>query len=232
MLTLRKAEQRGHANYGWLNTYYTFSFANYYDPDNMGFRALRVINQDRVGGGGGFPTHSHTDMEIITYVLEGALEHKDSMGNSSIIRPGEVQRMSAGTGIRHSEYNPSSTESVHLLQIWILPDRKGLEPSYEQNRYAEEERRGQFRLIGSRDGREGSVTIHQDVNLYATLLDRGEEVVYQIPPNRHAWIQVARGSLMLNDQRLAEGDGVACSEVETLKLVGEQSAEVLLFDLA
>ncbi|WP_254568320.1 pirin family protein [Oscillatoria sp. HE19RPO] len=233
MLTLRKAEERGQGNYGWLKTSYSFSFANYYDPQYMGFRALRVINQDWVSGGGGFPTHSHRDMEIVTYILQGALEHKDSMGNSSVILPGEVQRMSAGTGVAHSEFNPSPTESVHLLQIWMLPGQQGLPPSYEQKHYSEAEKRGKLRLIGSSDGREGSVTIHQDLNLYATILHQGDRVVYDIPPNRHAWIQVARGTLTLNDLPLKTGDGVACSAPETLTLVGsEEEAEVLLFDLA
>lgn len=231
MLTLRKAEERGHGNYGWLDTYYSFSFANYYDPQQMGFRHLRVINQDRISGGGGFPTHSHTDMEIVTYILEGALAHTDSTGNSEAIHRGEVQRMSAGTGIAHSEYNNSPTDPVHLLQIWILPNQRGLPPSYEQKHFSDEEKRGKLRLIASPDGRDGSVTIHQDLNLYATLLEAGDRIVYEIPPQRHAWVQVARGSLTLNDRPLKEGDGVAAS-TETLTLVGDEGAEVLLFDLA
>ena len=232
MITLRKSENRGHANHGWLNTYHTFSFANYYDPTHMGFRSLRVINQDRVHPGKGFPTHSHNDMEIVTYVLEGALEHKDSLGTGSIIRPGDVQRMSAGTGIAHSEYNHSQTEGVHFLQIWILPNKKGVKPTYEQKTYSDEEKRGNLRLIVSEDGRSNSVTIHQDVDTYTTLLDTGEQVIHQLKPNRHAWVQVARGSLMLNDNLLEAGDGAAVSNEESLKLVGKEMAEVLLFDMA
>jgi len=232
MITLRKSENRGHANHGWLNTYHTFSFANYYDPAHMGFRSLRVINQDRVHPGKGFPTHSHNDMEIVTYVLEGALEHKDSLGTGSIIRPGDVQRMSAGTGIAHSEYNHSQTEGVHFLQIWILPNKKGVKPTYEQKTYSDEEKRGNLRLIVSEDGRSNSVTIHQDVDTYTTLLDTGEQVIHQLKPNRHAWVQVARGSVMLNDNLLEAGDGAAVSNEESLKLVGKEMAEVLLFDMA
>ena len=232
MITLRKSENRGHANHGWLNSYHTFSFANYYDPAHMGFRSLRVINQDRVHPGKGFPTHSHNDMEIVTYVLEGALEHKDSLGTGSIIRPGDVQRMSAGTGIAHSEYNHSQTEGVHFLQIWILPNKKGVKPTYEQKTYSDEEKRGNLRLIVSEDGRSNSVTIHQDVDTYTTLLDAGEQVIHQLKPNRHAWVQVARGSVMLNDNLLEAGDGAAVSNEESLKLVGKEMAEVLLFDMA
>ncbi|MBD1926179.1 pirin family protein [Trichocoleus sp. FACHB-90] len=232
MITLRKSENRGHANHGWLNSYHTFSFANYYDPAQMGFRSLRVINEDRVHSGKGFPTHSHNDMEIVTYVLEGALEHKDSLGTGSIIRPGDVQRMSAGTGIAHSEYNHSQTEGVHFLQIWILPNKKGVKPTYEQKTYSDEEKRGNLRLILSGDGRSNSVTIHQDVDTYTTLLDTGEQVIHQLKPNRHAWVQVARGSVMLNDNLLEAGDGAAVSNEESLKLVGKEMAEVLLFDMA
>ncbi|MBD1932812.1 MULTISPECIES: pirin family protein [Cyanophyceae] len=232
MITLRKSENRGHANHGWLNSYHTFSFANYYDPAQMGFRSLRVINEDRVHSGKGFPTHSHNDMEIVTYVLEGALEHKDSLGTGSIIRPGDVQRMSAGTGIAHSEYNHSQTEGVHFLQIWILPNKKGVKPTYEQKTYSDEEKRANLRLILSGDGRSNSVTIHQDVDTYTTLLDTGEQVIHQLQPNRHAWVQVARGSVMLNDNLLEAGDGAAVSNEESLKLVGKEMAEVLLFDMA
>ena len=232
MITLRKSENRGHANHGWLNTYHTFSFANYYDPTHMGFRSLRVINQDRVHPGKGFPTHSHNDMEIVTYVLEGALEHKDSLGTGSIICPGDVQRMSAGTGIAHSEYNHSQTEGVHFLQIWILPNKKGVKPTYEQKTYSDEEKRGNLRLIVSEDGRSNSVTIHQDVDTYTTLLDAGQQVIHQLKPNRHAWVQVARGSVMLNDNLLEAGDGAAVSNEESLKLVGKEMAEVLVFDMA
>jgi redox-sensitive bicupin YhaK (pirin superfamily) len=231
MLTIRKAAERGHADHGWLNTYHTFSFADYYDPEHMGFRDLRVINEDRVQAGEGFPTHPHRNMEIISYVLEGSLEHKDSMGNGSIIVPGEVQRMSAGTGITHSEFNHSRSELVHFLQIWILPDREGVTPGYEQKFYPDEEKRGKWRLIASVDGREGSVSIHQDVNLYATLLEAGEVVVHSIPQNRHAWLQVARGQIVVNGQKMSYGDGLAVSREEQLTVSGDVAAEILLFDL-
>jgi quercetin 2,3-dioxygenase len=232
VLTLRKSEERGKANHGWLNSFHTFSFANYYDPAHMGFRSLRVINEDRVAPSRGFGAHSHRDMEIISYVLEGALEHKDSMGNSSVIRPGEVQIMSAGTGVTHSEYNHSDTDLVHFLQIWILPNQQGHKPRYEQKMFSDDEKLSQMRLIVSPDGRDGSVTIHQDVNIYATLLDAGQEVDYSMKPNRHAWVQVAKGSVMFNERLLNPGDGVAFSEMGSLKLVGKERSEVLLFDLA
>ena len=231
MFTIRKANERGHADHGWLNTYHTFSFADYYDPEHMGFRDLRVINEDRVQAGQGFPTHPHRDMEIISYVLEGALEHKDSMGNGSFIVPGEVQRMSAGTGITHSEFNHSRSELVHFLQIWILPDRDSVTPGYEQKYFPDEEKRGKWRLIASADGREGSVSIHQDVNLYAALLEAGEVVVHSIPQNRHAWLQVARGQIVVNGQKMSYGDGLAVSREERLAVSGDVSAEILLFDL-
>jgi redox-sensitive bicupin YhaK (pirin superfamily) len=231
MFTIRKANERGHADHGWLNTYHTFSFADYYDPEHMGFRDLRVINEDRVQAGQGFPTHPHRDMEIISYVLEGALEHKDSMGNGSFIVPGEVQRMSAGTGITHSEFNHSRSELVHFLQIWILPDRDSVTPGYEQKYFPDEEKRGKWRLIASADGREGSVSIHQDVNLYAALLEAGEVVVHSIPQNRHAWLQVARGQIVVNGQKMSYGDGLAVSRDERLAVSGDVSAEILLFDL-
>ena len=232
MITIRKAHDRGHADHGWLNTYHTFSFANYYDPQHMGFRDLRVINEDRVQPGMGFPTHPHQDMEIISYVLEGALEHKDSMGNGSVILPGEVQRMSAGTGITHSEYNHSKTEPVHFLQIWILPSIKGVTPSYEQKAYPEEEELGNLRLVASQDGREGSVTIHQDVNLYATILESGEELIHIIPLGRHAWIQVARGRLLVNGIELEQGDGASISHEDKVVVTGQDKTDILLFDLA
>jgi redox-sensitive bicupin YhaK (pirin superfamily) len=232
MITVRKAEERGHANHGWLNSYHTFSFANYYDPAHMGFRHLWVINEDRVRAGMGFGTHPHRDMEIISYVLDGALEHKDSLGNGSIIRPGDLQRMSAGTGITHSEYNPSPSELVHLLQIWILPAEKGLQPSYEQKMYSAESKRGDFRLIASRDGRDGSVTVHQDMDLYATVLSAGERAVRVLSPDRHAWVQVARGEIALNGAVLKAGDGAAISEENRLAVEAKDTAEVLLFDLA
>ena len=214
MITLRQSSDRGHANHGWLDSYHTFSFANYYDPNHMGFRALRVINEDWVQSGKGFGTHGHRDMEIITYVLDGVLEHKDSLGNGAVITPGEVQRMSAGTGIMHSEFNPSQTEPVHLLQIWILPDRQGLQPSYEQRAFGLEERQGKLRLIAARDGREGAVTIHQDVDLYSAVLQKGDRVSYQLQPNRYGWLQVAKGEVSLNGNALKAGDGVELSEAE------------------
>lgn len=233
MITLRPANERGAANFGWLDSRHTFSFGNYYDPKHMGFSTLRVINEDKVLPSQGFSTHGHRDMEIITYVLEGSLEHKDSIGNGSIIRPGDVQRMSAGTGILHSEYNASETDPVHLLQIWILPDTKGLEPSYEQVHISQEERRGRLRLIGSRDGRDGSVTIHQDVNLYAASLSVGDEVQYDVAAGRSLWIQVAKGAATLNDQPLTAGDGMAIAEPAQLTLVGQsEDTDLLIFDLA
>jgi redox-sensitive bicupin YhaK (pirin superfamily) len=233
MLTLRKAEERGRANFGWLDSRHSFSFGSYYDPKHMGFRVLRVINDDRVAPGGGFPTHPHADMEIVTYVLRGAVAHKDSLGNGSVIRPGDVQRMSAGTGIRHSEFNASDKEPLHFLQIWIVPERKGMAPSYEQRTFAAEEKRGKLRLVGSRDGRDGSVTIHQDVDLYATLLDDGETVRHTLAPDRVAWVQVAQGTAKLNGEQLYPGDGVAIEQPGALELTGTSGyAEVLLFDLA
>lgn len=232
MITLRKANDRGHADHGWLNSYHTFSFASYYDPSHMGFRKLRVINEDYVAGGGGFAPHSHRDMEIITYVLNGALEHQDSMGNNSVIRPGEVQRMTAGTGVTHSEYNASKTDSVHLLQIWVLPEKAGLEPGYEQKSYMPEEKRGQLRLIASHDGRDGSVTVHQDLNLYATVLGEGEKVTHEIDRDRHLWVQVARGSASVNGEVLKAGDAAAIEGEPMLELVGQDMAEILVFDLA
>jgi redox-sensitive bicupin YhaK (pirin superfamily) len=197
----------------------------------MGFRSLRVINEDFVHAGRGFPTHGHSDMEIITYVLEGGLAHKDSMGNGSIIRPGDVQRMSAGTGVRHSEANPSAEESVHLLQIWILPNETGIEPSYEEKKFDDEEKRGRLRLVVSPDGRDGSVRIHQDASVYATVLDSEQEVAYELKPNRHAWLQVARGLIEVNGQQLKQGDGAAISEERELTILGLERSEALLFDL-
>ncbi|GFO53464.1 quercetin 2,3-dioxygenase [Geomonas sp. Red276] len=232
MVRIRKASQRGHADHGWLNTYHTFSFADYYDPAHMGFRALRVINEDRVQPAMGFPTHPHRDMEIISYVLEGALEHRDSMDNGSTIRPGEVQQMTAGTGITHSEFNHSASEGLHFLQIWILPAHNGLTPGYQQKYFAPDEKRGCLRLIASPDGREGSVTIHQDAHLFASLLEKGERVSHSLRPGRHAWLQVVRGEVTLNGQQLAAGDGAAISDEPTVALEGLTSAELLLFDLA
>jgi hypothetical protein len=232
MIAVRRAEERGATQIGWLDSRQTFSFADYRDLRHQGFGALRVINEDRVRPGAGFDTHGHRDMEIISYVLEGALEHKDSLGTGSVIRPGEVQIMSAGTGIRHSEFNPSRSEPVHFLQIWVLPDRQGLAPRYDQKSVPDSEKRGRFRLVGSRDGRDGSVTIHRDVDLYATLLSAGETVTHQLPAGRGAWVQVARGSLLLNGERLAEGDGVSVSAPGALCLEGVDDAEALLFDMA
>jgi len=233
MIALRPATERGHADHGWLNTYHSFSFADYYDPRHMGFRALRVINEDWVQPGRGFGTHGHQDMEIITYVLEGALSHKDSMGNASAIRPGEVQRMSAGTGVRHSEYNPSPAEPVHLLQIWIQPNQQGLEPSYEQKTFSYQEKLGKLRLVASEDGRDGSVRIHQDASLYATILTKQASVLHQLEPDRHAYVHVASGSVLLNGKPLRAGDGAALTS-EKIELLGtndDEPAEVLLFDL-
>ncbi|MBB3265689.1 hypothetical protein FHW79_003318 [Azospirillum sp. OGB3] len=232
MITIRNRDERGAVNMGWLNSKHSFSFGHYYDPAHMGFRALRVINDDRVIPGAGFPTHGHADMEIVSYVLDGALEHKDTLGTSSVIRPGDVQRMSAGSGIRHSEYNASKKDPVHFLQIWILPNEEGMVPGYEQKAFEREEKQGRLRLVGSQDGRDGSVVIHQDVDLYATLLDEGDSVTHELRPGRHAWVQVARGQVRLNGAVLKEGDGAAISNESALTLDGVVSAEVLLFDLA
>lgn len=231
MLLLRPAHERGHAQHGWLDSYHTFSFAGYSDPRYMGFRQLRVINEDRVAPGKGFQTHPHSDMEIISYVLDGALEHRDSLGTGSVIRPGDVQRMSAGTGVTHSEFNHSQGELVHFLQIWILPERTGLPPSYEQRTFSDEEKLGKLRLVASRDGREGSVTIHQDVALYAALLNAGEQVTRPFVPGRHAWVQVTRGAVTLNDKALVAGDGAAISDEVQLVIQGKEASEILLFDL-
>jgi redox-sensitive bicupin YhaK (pirin superfamily) len=231
MLQIRRAEERGHAEHGWLSSRHTFSFADYYDPKHMGFGPLRVVNEDRVQPGKGFGTHSHRDMDIISYVLEGALEHKDSLGTGSVIRPGDVQRMSAGTGVRHSEFNHSSAELVHFLQIWIIPQHQGAAPSYEEKTFSDQEKRGRLRLIGSPDGRDGSVTIDQDVMLFAALLEDGEEVVHALRQGRGAWLQVARGSVTLNEQPLDSGDGAAVSGEDRLTIRGTSNAEVLLFDM-
>jgi redox-sensitive bicupin YhaK (pirin superfamily) len=233
MITLRPARDRGAANFGWLDSRHTFSFGNYYDADHMGFGSLRVINEDKVSPGGGFSTHGHRDMEIISYVLDGALAHKDNIGNGSTIRPGDVQRMSAGTGILHSEYNESNQSPVHFLQIWIVPEKKGIEPSYEQTHFPATETQGQLRLVGSRDGREGSVTIHQDVNLYATRLGNGESVNYEPTAGRILWIHLAKGAITLNGQALTAGDSAAVTAETALTLTGaSDDAEALLFDLA
>ena len=235
MITIRPAQERGHFDHGWLQTSHTFSFADYFDPAHHQFRALRVINEDFVQPGYGFGTHPHRDMEIVTYVLEGALAHKDSMGNGSAIRPGDVQRMSAGSGVLHSEYNHSKDELVHLLQIWILPEKKGLDPSYEQKAFSDDDKRNRLRLVASRDGRDGSVTIHQDAALYGSVLENGKSVRHELPPGRHAWIQVARGSVTLNGTPLKQGDGAALSDEPVVELTGADAsrpAEILLFDLA
>ena len=231
MITLRPGNQRGHANHGWLDSYHTFSFANYYDPKNMGFRDLRVINEDWIAPSGGFGAHSHRDMEIITYVLEGALEHKDSLGTGAIIKPGDAQTMSAGTGITHSEFNNSTTEAVHLLQIWILPDTTGIEPSYEQRNFPIDEKLGKLRLIAAKDGREGAVKINQDVDLYTSVLRNGDRIVYNLQPNRHAWLQVANGEIKVNDRVLIAGDAISASDSESLNISTDTDAEILLFDL-
>jgi redox-sensitive bicupin YhaK (pirin superfamily) len=231
MIYVRKSSERGHFDHGWLNTYHTFSFDQYYDPRFMGFRSLRVINEDFVAAGGGFPVHAHCDMEIITYILAGALTHRDSMGNGSVIRPGDVQRMSAGKGVRHSEANSSAAESVHLLQIWIIPSEQGIAPGYEQTSFTEEERRGRLKLVASPDGREGSVTIHQDASLYASLLEESESIEHELAAGRGAWLQVARGAVEINGQRLEQGDGAGVSEENKLMIAGREDAEILLFDL-
>jgi quercetin 2,3-dioxygenase len=232
MIDIRKSDERGHANHGWLDTHFTFSFADYYDPEHVQFRTLRVMNDDRVAGGGGFPMHPHRDMEIVTYVLDGALEHQDSMGNGSVIAPGDVQYMSAGTGVTHSEFNASKTEPVHLYQIWMMPDKRGYKPVYDQKNFSEAEKRGKLRLVASPDGREGSVKIRQDNELYATVLGAGESVKHALKPARHAYVQVARGSVKLNGKQLETGDGAAISTEKALELTGVRDAEVLLFDLA
>jgi redox-sensitive bicupin YhaK (pirin superfamily) len=232
MPTIRRSEERGHFDHGWLDTHHTFSFAGYYDPEHMGFRALRVINDDRVAPGRGFGTHGHRDMEIVTYVLEGALAHRDSMGHGSVIRPGDVQRMSAGSGVLHSEMNASEDEPVHFLQIWLLPNVRGVRPSYEQKHFGVEEKRGRLRLIVSPDGADGSVRVQTDARLYATVLDAGQRVEHALADGRHAWIHVARGRVRAFGDELAEGDGASTSEPGSIGIEGVENAEVLLFDLA
>jgi quercetin 2,3-dioxygenase len=233
MITIRPAQERGAANFGWLDSRHTFSFGEYFDSSQMGFADLRVINEDKVSPGKGFGTHGHRDMEIISYVLEGALEHQDSIGTGSVIRPGDVQRMSAGVGVMHSEYNASQTEPVHFLQIWILPDQKAISPGYEQKNFTEVEKRGRLRLIGSQNGHDGSITIHQDVNLYASILQDGETVKHTLANGRVAWLQVARGTVHLNDRLLSAGDGAAISQESQITLQGTTDAtELLLFDMA
>ena len=231
MITIRKAEERGHFDFGWLNTYHTFSFGEYYDPKHTLFRSLRVINEDFVQPGHGFPTHGHSDMEIVTYILQGALEHRDSIGTGSIIRRGDAQRMSAGTGVRHSETNPSPNEPVHLLQIWILPSEQDMQPEYEEKKFSDEEKRNKLRLIVSPDGSDGSVKIHRDAKIYASLLDEREEVTHSLESGRSAWLQVAAGLVTLNDITLKQGDGAAVTQESNLLITVEEAAEVLLFDL-
>jgi redox-sensitive bicupin YhaK (pirin superfamily) len=233
MLNLRKAEERGRADLGWLDSRHTFSFGHYHDPKHMGFGPLRVINDDRVAAGGGFPTHPHADMEIISYVLEGAMAHRDSIGTGSVIRPGDVQRMSAGTGIRHSEFNASQTEPVHFLQIWIVPERDGLAPGYEQKTFDAPSKSGKLRLVGSRDGRDGSVTIHRDVDLYATLPGDGGTVNHALAASRIGWVHVAQGTVNMNGEELRPGDGVALNPGAEISITGmSDDAEELVFDMA
>lgn len=232
MIRIREAADRGHANHGWLNTYHTFSFSSYQNPEHVRFRALRVMNEDWVAPGQGFGTHPHADMEIVTYVLEGALEHKDSMGNGEVLRPGEFQRMSAGTGITHSEFNPSSKEAVHLYQIWLYPEKRGITPSYEQKRFPESERHNRLRLVASPDAAESSLTIHQDARIFLSQLDEGQQVQHSLAAGRHAWLQVLRGSVSLNGQLLSTSDGAAISEETALNIQATANAEVMLFDLA
>jgi redox-sensitive bicupin YhaK (pirin superfamily) len=232
MITVRPAAERGQTKLDWLDSWHSFSFGDYYDPDHSQFRSLRVLNDDKVAPSGGFGMHPHRDFEIVTYVVSGALEHKDSLGTGAVVRPGEVQRMTAGTGVLHSEFNPSATEPVHLLQIWLTPERRGLTPGYEQKAFPEADRRGQWRLVASHDGREGSVTIHQDAEVYATLLAPGESASHSLRPGRFGWVQVARGAVTLNGRPLETGDAAAVSEESALKVIATESAELLLFDLA
>jgi quercetin 2,3-dioxygenase len=231
MITIRKGKDRGASNFGWLDSKHTFSFGHYYDPANMGFGKLRVINEDIVAGGGGFGTHPHDNMEIISYVLGGALAHKDSLGTGSVIRPGDVQRMTAGTGIAHSEFNASERDPVHFLQIWILPEQRGLEPGYEQKSFAPESRKGRLALVGARDGREGAVTIHQDLDLFVADLDRGQAVTHALRPHRKAWVQVTRGEVVVNGEAVAAGDGAALTDETKVTIAANDNAEILLFDL-
>jgi redox-sensitive bicupin YhaK (pirin superfamily) len=231
-ISVRRAKERGHADHGWLESYHTFSFADYYDPKAMGFRALRVINEDRVAAGGGFPPHGHRDMEILSYVLEGGLAHKDSMGTGSVIKPGDVQLMSAGTGVQHSEMNASKADGVHFLQIWIVPDRPGHKPSYQQTAFPAAERQGKLRLVASPDGRDGSLTIHQDATIAAGLFAPGESATHVLAPERHAWIQVARGSIEVAGKTLEAGDALSATGPGELAIKGTKDAEVLVFDLA
>ena len=232
MMTVRRSNERGHANHGWLDSHHTFSFADYYDPEHMGFRSLRVINEDRVAPGQGFGRHGHRDMEIISYVLEGGLEHKDSMGTGAVIKPGDVQRMSAGSGVMHSEFNASKNDAVHFLQIWIQPDQRGIAPSYEQKTFAAEDKAGILRRVASADGADGSVKIHADATLYAGIFAAGQTAEHTLAPGRHAWIHVARGTARVNGTELAAGDALALSDERTVRVEGVDASEVLVFDLA
>jgi redox-sensitive bicupin YhaK (pirin superfamily) len=231
MIDIRHADERGSVNLGWLDSKHSFSFGHYFDPDHMGFGPLRVINEDRVQPGEGFPTHDHENMEIISYVLDGALEHKDSIGTGSVIRPGDVQRMSAGTGIRHSEYNPSTEHPAHFLQIWIVPDETGIEPGYEQKAFAPADRQGVLKLVAARNGRDGALTLHQDVDLYSSLFKDGDDVSLALRDGRRAWVQVARGSVQVNGEALEAGDGVALSNETALRVTAKSDTEVLIFDM-
>jgi quercetin 2,3-dioxygenase len=232
MIQVRRSESRGHTKLSWLDSRHSFSFDQYYDPDWMGFRQLRVINEDWVQPGQGFGTHPHRDMEIITYVLEGELEHRDSMGTGSIIRPGDLQRMTAGTGVTHSEFNHSTTSPVHLLQIWILPERRGLQPSYQQKTFPEKELAGKFRLLAAHDGSDGALSLHQNVAVYAARLAKGQTATHSLAPSRHVWVQMARGKVQLNGKRLEAGDGAAISAETKLEFVADVPSEMVLFDLA
>ncbi|MCA9261683.1 MAG: pirin family protein [Planctomycetales bacterium] len=231
MLRIRRSSERGHVDHGWLNARHTFSFASYQDPEYACFRSLRVMNEDVVAPSGGFGTHPHNDMEIVTYVLEGAIEHRDSMGNREVLKAGEFQRMTAGTGITHSEFNPSNKEPTHLYQIWIYPERKGIAPSYEQKRFPDAERRNRLRLVASRDAGEESLLIHQDARIYLATLDRGRSVSHDLSPQRHAWLQVLRGNILFNGVALGAGDGAAASEENRLRMETQDGAEIMLFDL-
>ncbi|MFT3927500.1 MAG: pirin family protein [Myxococcales bacterium] len=231
MITIRRANERGHAQHGWLESRHSFSFAEYYDPAHMGFRTLRVINEDRVAPGRGFGTHSHRDMEIISYVLAGSLEHRDSIGTGSVIRPGDVQRMSAGSGVSHSEFNASKSDPVHFLQIWLMPAARGIPPSYEQKTFADAEKLGRLRVVAAPDGRDGSVTVHTDALLYAGKFESGERASLALSTGRHAWVQLTRGRVRVNGELLVEGDGAALSNESAVDVEGVESAEVLVFDL-
>ena len=231
-MEIRRAKERGFADHGWLKSFHTFSFADYHDDAHMGFRTLRVINEDRVAGGKGFGAHGHRDMEIVSYVLEGALEHKDSMGTGSVIKPGDVQRMSAGSGVTHSEKNASPAEVVHFLQIWILPAKRNIAPAYEQKSFSDADKRGRLRIVASPDGRDGSVTVNQDASLWAGLFDAGERASFEVKGGRGAWVHVVRGAIELDGTRLEAGDAAAIDEAGTHEIAGTSSGEVLVFDLA